>query len=127
MPPQVADTARASGSREARARPASPRTTSSSPTRERIATPFQAASPWSGDLVAALGELVAEQLGERVVGELGLLQADDVGPPLVEPRQQPRHALLDRVDVPGRDPHRAHRSAPSVHGQWLSSSMSLAA
>ena len=60
------------------------------------------------DLVAALGELVAEQLGERVVGELGLLQADHVRPPLVQPGQQPRHALLDRVDVPGRDSHRLH-------------------
>jgi hypothetical protein len=43
-PPQVADTARASGCGKPGA-PASPRTTSSSPTRERIATPFQAASP----------------------------------------------------------------------------------
>ena len=62
------------------------------------------------DLVAALGELLAEQLGEGVVGELGLLQADDVRLPLVQPRQQPRQALLDRVDVPGRDPHRTHGS-----------------
>ena len=60
-----------------------------------------------GDLVAALGELVAEELGERVVGELRLLQADDVRAALVQPRQQPRHPLLDRVDVPGRDPHAA--------------------
>jgi hypothetical protein len=58
-----------------------------------------------GDLVAAAGELVPEQLLERVVGELRLLEADDVRPPLVEPRQQPRQALLDRVDVPGDDAH----------------------
>ena len=58
-----------------------------------------------GDLVPAPLELVAEQLRELVVGELRLLQADDVGLPLVEPWQQPRHALLDRVDVPRRDPH----------------------
>ena len=69
----------------------------------------------NGDGVAAVGELVAEQLGERVVGELGLLQADHVRPPLVQPRQQPRHALLDRVDVPGRDSHRPHGSGTAAH------------
>jgi hypothetical protein len=58
-----------------------------------------------GRLVAAPGELVAEQLGERLVGQLGLLQAYNIRPPLVEPGQEPRHTLLDRVDVPGRDPH----------------------
>ena len=31
------------------------------------------------DLIAASGELIAEQLLEGVVGELRLLQADDVG------------------------------------------------
>ena len=55
------------------------------------------------DGIVPLGERIAEQLAERVVGELGLLQADDVRPPLVQPRQQSRHTLLDRVDVPGRD------------------------
>ena len=64
----------------------------------------------AGDLVAAGGELGAEQLVERRVGELGLLQADDVGLALVEPRQQAREPLLDRVDVPGRDAHRAYPS-----------------
>ena len=54
-----------------------------------------------------------EQLGERVVGELRLLQAHDVGLPLVQPRQQPRQPLLDRVDVPGRDPHLPHATALS--------------
>ena len=44
------------------------------------------------DLVAAVGQLGAEQLGERVVGELGLLQADDVRLPLVQPGQEPRAA-----------------------------------
>ncbi len=57
------------------------------------------------DGVAASFELGAEELGELVVGELGLLQADDVRLPLVEPRQQPRQPLLDRVDVPRRDAH----------------------
>jgi hypothetical protein len=55
--------------------------------------------------VAAIGELVAQQLGERIVRELGLLQADHVRPPLIQPREKPRHALLDRVDVPGRNSH----------------------
>ena len=62
-----------------------------------------------GDLVPAILELVAEQLVEGVVGELGLLQADDVGAAFVEPGQQPGQALLERVDVPGGDAHRDPR------------------
>ena len=67
--------------------------------------------------VAAAIELVPEQATERLVGELGLLQADDIGLPLVEPRQQPWHSLLDRVDIPRRHSHgqyasRADRSRP---------------
>jgi hypothetical protein len=58
------------------------------------------------DRVVAAGELVAEQLGERVVGELRLLEADHVRLALVQPGEEPRHALLDRIDVPGGDPHR---------------------
>jgi hypothetical protein len=64
----------------------------------------------AGDRVAAGGELAGEQLVERRVGELGLLQADDVGLTFVEPRQQARERLLGRVDVPGRDAHRAYAS-----------------
>jgi hypothetical protein len=67
-----------------------------------------------GDLVVARGELGPEQLGERGVGELGLLQAHHVGLALVQPRQQPRDALLDRVDVPGRDPHALHVTQPTL-------------
>ena len=108
MPPHVADTARASGcGKPGRALDAR-RPRRRGPTRERIATPFQVRLAVRGDLVAAVRQLVAEQLGERVVGELRLLQADDVRPPLVEPRQQPRHPLLERVDVPGRDAHGLH-------------------
>ena len=62
-------------------------------------------------LVAAGLELVVEEAGERVVGELGLLQADHVGPPLVEPGQKPRQTLLDRVHVPCRDAHALEPSA----------------
>jgi hypothetical protein len=40
------------------------------------------------DRVAARGQLVAEQLSEGVVGELRLLQAEDVGSAVVQPRQQ---------------------------------------
>jgi hypothetical protein len=58
-----------------------------------------------GDLVAAVGELVAEQLEEGVVGELRLLQADDVRGALVQPGKQPREALLDRVDVLSGEAH----------------------
>src|SRR4051812_8074205 len=46
MPPQVAATARASWCGKP-GPPSIPATGSSSPTRERIATPFQAASPWA--------------------------------------------------------------------------------
>ena len=79
-PSHVAETARASGF----GKPGGsldPATTSSSPTRERIATPFQAASPWPRTRSRAR-KLVAEQFVEGVVGELGLLQAHDVGPAL---------------------------------------------
>ena len=107
MPPQVADTARASGcGKPGRAGEPGDHVVEPDAREDRHAVPGRLAV--GGDLVAALGQLVAEQLGERVVGELGLLQADDVRPPLVQPRQQPRHALLDRVDVPGRDPHGLH-------------------
>jgi hypothetical protein len=46
-------------------------------------------------LVAALREVCAKQLGERVVGELGLLEADNVRLALVQPGEQARHPLLD--------------------------------
>src|SRR6202020_1723555 len=62
--------------------------------------------------VAPRRQLLAEQRVESVVGELRLLQADDVGLALVEPRQQARHPLLDRVDVPRRDAH-ARTVAPA--------------
>ena len=69
-----------------------------------------------GDLVPAGRERIAEQLGERIVGELGLLEADDVRLPLVQPRQEPGHALLQGVDVPGRDAHRLHRTGGRTPG-----------
>jgi hypothetical protein len=48
-----------------------------------------------GGLVAPAAELVAHELEEGIIGQLGLLQADNIGLPLVQPRQQPRHPLLD--------------------------------
>jgi hypothetical protein len=48
---------------------------------------------------------------ECVIDELRLLQADDVRLALLEPWQQPRHSLLDRVHVPGRYSHGAYGSA----------------
>jgi hypothetical protein len=63
----------------------------------------------AGECVATTGELGAEQLVERVVGELGLLQADDIRLALVEPGQQSRHPLLDGVHIPRRYPHGAVR------------------
>ena len=63
-----------------------------------------------GRRVAAAVELGAEKFGERVVAELGFLEADHIGLSLVQPGQQARHPLLDRVHVPGRYPHRAYSS-----------------
>jgi hypothetical protein len=40
------------------------------------------------DLIAALLHVIGQQLGECSVRELGLLEADDIGPPLVQPGQQ---------------------------------------
>src|SRR5690606_25945916 len=61
--------------------------------------------PGCRERVPALAQRVAQQRPDRLGRELGLLQAHHVGAALVEPRQQPGQALLDRVDVPGRDPH----------------------
>jgi hypothetical protein len=41
----------------------------------------------NSDGIPAVSELVAEQVEERIVSEFGLLQADDVRPPLIQPRQ----------------------------------------
>jgi hypothetical protein len=38
-----------------------------------------------GDLVAARRQLLPQQVDEGLVGELGLLEADDVGTTLVQP------------------------------------------
>jgi len=69
-------------------------------------------------VVTTLAEFGAEQRIERIVGELRLLQANDVGTALVEPRQEPRNPLLDRVDVPRGDPHVLTVSGRAPRG-WL--------
>jgi Ser/Thr protein kinase RdoA (MazF antagonist) len=48
-----------------------------------------------GGLVPAVPELVVQKLAERIVGQLGLLEADDIGLALIQPRQQPGNPLLD--------------------------------
>ena len=45
------------------------------------------------------------QVRERLVRELRLLQAEDVGPCVAQPLLDPLLAGLQRVDVPGGDPH----------------------
>ena len=57
------------------------------------------------DLIPAARELISDQIGECMVGKLRLLETHHVGLALIEPWEQPRQALLDRVDVPGGDPH----------------------
>jgi hypothetical protein len=56
------------------------------------------------------GHVVAERLErlarEGVVSAFDLLQADNVGRPLLEPGLQIIHALTDGIDVPGGDSHR---------------------
>ena len=58
---------------------------------------------------AVVGGLVAERLEgegrEAVVGQLGLLHAEDVGLHLGEPLLDASQADLQRVDVPGGDAH----------------------
>src|SRR4051794_16515867 len=61
--------------------------------------------PVHRDLIAARRQLVLQQPGERLVGQLGLLQAQDVRLTLVQPGKKTRHALLDGVHVPGDDAH----------------------
>src|SRR5262245_65906117 len=55
------------------------------------------------------GHVVAERLewlpGEGVIGAFDLLQADNVGLPLIEPGLQIIHALADGIDVPGGNTH----------------------
>ncbi len=59
----------------------------------------------SSDLIAPISELIPEYLSQRVIRQLGLLKTNNIRPPLIEPRQKPRHALLERVDIPGGDAH----------------------
>src|SRR6516164_1125456 len=46
---------------------------------------------------------------EGIIHAFGLLQADDVGPPLREPRGHVVDPLLDGIDVPGGDAHDGRR------------------
>ena len=59
--------------------------------------------------VAVQGDLVAERFdlrrGNAVIGDLGLLQAHDVGRGVLEPVEQSRQPGGDGVDVPGSDAH----------------------
>ena len=66
----------------------------------------------SGNGIPASSKLVAEQFQEGIVSKLGLLQANHIRPPFIQPRQKTRYALLDRVDVPGRESHRPRRWYP---------------
>ena len=77
--------------------------------------PVPGGLPVRGHLVAARGEFVVQQLREGVVRKLGLLQAHHVWLPLIEPRQQTRHALLDGVDVPGRYSHRYEGTGAAIN------------
>ena len=100
------DGARLAGAGSPARRPRRPHVVEAGARQDRDAVPCPRRER---DRVAAIRERVAEQLGEGVVRELRLLQADDVRLAFVQPRQQPREPLLDRVDVPGGGSARAPR------------------
>ena len=64
------------------------------------------------EIVTPDRSLVREEVEEGVVGELRLLQADDVLDPFVQPGEQSRQPLLRRVHVPGGDTHKLDSAAP---------------
>src|SRR2546430_14513799 len=62
--------------------------------------------PLPGPVVhGVVTERLEGQLRERVVGELGLLQAQDVGMRVLEPLLDAGEAGFQRVDVPGGEAH----------------------
>ncbi len=64
------------------------------------------AVPLPGPVVhRVVPEALEGQLRERVVGELGLLEAQDVGLGVLQPLLDPGEAGLQRVDVPGGEAH----------------------
>ena len=96
MPPQVAEIARASG----------------------FGTPGPPSIPLTASyFVAAISELIPKHLSQGIISQLGLLKANNIRPPLIEPGQKARHALLERVDVPGDDAHWVPRYPYA--GYWL--------
>src|SRR5690606_6980879 len=64
------------------------------------------------DVVAARFELGA---GEVLIEAFDFLEADDVGPGLVEPGEDRVQARVDTVDVPGRDAHDVSPSGRRLH------------
>src|SRR5205823_5021646 len=82
-------------------------TTPSIPHRLAMATPFQRPSMMRQHVACA-----AEGVRGRVrIRELGLLHEEHVRPGALEPPGDLLQARLQRVDVPGRDPHRSHCTA----------------
>jgi len=58
-----------------------------------------------GYRITAPGQSITYQLSESRVGQLRLLETDNVWAALVQPGQQAGDPLRDRVHVPRRDPH----------------------
>src|SRR4029450_4090015 len=67
------------------------------------------------ELITTADQLLPQQLRQCVVGELGLLQARHVGLPLVQPWQESRYTLLDRIHIPCGQPHE-----PTLAGDYAS-------
>jgi hypothetical protein len=66
----------------------------------------------NSDLIAAIAELITKNLGKSIISQLGLLKTNDIRLPLIEPRQKPQHALLERIDVPGGEAHTPQGNVP---------------
>ena len=97
-----------------RSRPA----TSSSPTRDAIATPFHWLKPDVRDLVAQRGERHRREL---VVGALGFLHGQHVDVGALQPVGDPIDSGADRVDVPGGQSH-ALQATATAYGDHVAAS-----
>src|ERR1700680_4648456 len=75
-----------------------------------------------GDLVTKRSELFAR---ECRVADLGLLQAEHVGPDAPQPVDDAGHACGERVHVPGGDPHPPRMAGPGCRRQTATDDSTL--
>ena len=70
--------------------------------------------PVVGHLVTEIGKNLDRH---RIIGQLGLLQAHDVGPDLSQPLLDPRHAGVQRIDIPRGNEHRLNLPLPTIRAR----------